>query len=401
MNAIRTWCTRNDLIFIAEPREDHGIDAYIELVRKPDHPTGFVVAAQVKSGMSHIEWEDARHLRMRLVQRDVHYWLGANMPVFVVLHLESRGQTYAKLLDEELQPMRTRATTCICFDKGSDLLCSEFAERLRVLAAQSPNRLHRAAVLGDPVVAVKPGPSWSPAAAPNQENDWLAGAIVEGTRLVGVTTDGGHAMEIRWRPLGQKCDTFSMVLHDVARCTEREAPLFTEHDFDSDCDPNIFPAARLATCREVYARYGMVPPHAAFERAGVVQHDETLPRHCDVVFVCGGIEFELSIQHRSRLSGLAVRPLGFQLHREHWLLRDVYRPALVGIDDEDIEKPQALVHLQRLYCVPASGEPSDDTGWLGLTLVYNAEHMCWGNTQEVLVFISFDTIREACLATLR
>ena len=83
---IHDFCDRRDLIFRAEPREDYGIDCYVEIA-DGERPLGFYLGVQSKSGPLYIASEDTQSLDVRVDKDDLAYWIGWNVPVFFAHYL--------------------------------------------------------------------------------------------------------------------------------------------------------------------------------------------------------------------------------------------------------------------------------------------------------------------------
>jgi len=72
--------------WIFRPQEgDYGIDAFIEVVCD-DVPTGKIIAAQIKSGPSYFNHEDADGIIFRGSLKHLDYWLNHDLPVVVILY---------------------------------------------------------------------------------------------------------------------------------------------------------------------------------------------------------------------------------------------------------------------------------------------------------------------------
>jgi hypothetical protein len=84
---------RLGLIWRETPSADVGIDGQVELVNDTDEATGWLLAAQVKSGASYFRdgdeaWHFSPHPRHRT------YWERFPLPVLLFLHHPDRGETF-------------------------------------------------------------------------------------------------------------------------------------------------------------------------------------------------------------------------------------------------------------------------------------------------------------------
>lgn len=107
--AVEQACNRLDLIWRNLLEEDVGIDGTIEIALG-EFPTGKIVGAQVKSGMSYIRSETDSSFRFYPDTDDIAYWREVSIPLFLLVHhpgddcvywvdisrhVESRGESSA------------------------------------------------------------------------------------------------------------------------------------------------------------------------------------------------------------------------------------------------------------------------------------------------------------------
>lgn len=83
--AVEAACNRLDLIWRNLLEEDVGVDGTIE-VALGDFPTGKLVGAQIKSGMSYIRSETSSSFRFYPDGADLTYWRALSIPLFLLVH---------------------------------------------------------------------------------------------------------------------------------------------------------------------------------------------------------------------------------------------------------------------------------------------------------------------------
>ena len=83
--AIQEYCAKTNLIFQGEPREDYGVDCYIE-VELETGPSNFLIGVQCRSGPSYRHDCADGSFVIYVSTDDVAYWLAANIPVLFVYY---------------------------------------------------------------------------------------------------------------------------------------------------------------------------------------------------------------------------------------------------------------------------------------------------------------------------
>ena len=129
--AVEAACNKLDLIWRDVLQEDVGVDGTIEIALG-DFPTGKLVGAQVKSGISYIRSESVDAFRFYPDSSDVDYWRNLSIPLFLLVHNPTDGNVYwvdvSKYVEERANDPLGRPY--IEFSKKR-LLDSEFAAYLR------------------------------------------------------------------------------------------------------------------------------------------------------------------------------------------------------------------------------------------------------------------------------
>lgn len=83
--AVEQACNRLDLIWRNLLEEDVGVDGTIEIALG-EFPTGKIVGAQIKSGMSYIRSETETSFKFYPDKDDLSYWRGLSIPLFLLVH---------------------------------------------------------------------------------------------------------------------------------------------------------------------------------------------------------------------------------------------------------------------------------------------------------------------------
>ncbi|WP_271409136.1 DUF4365 domain-containing protein [Pseudomonas sp. Q1-7] len=91
--AVEQACNRLDLIWRNLLEEDVGVDGTIEIAIG-NFPTGKIVGAQIKSGMSYIRSETNDSFKFYPDKDDIEYWRALSIPLFLLVHHPANDNIY-------------------------------------------------------------------------------------------------------------------------------------------------------------------------------------------------------------------------------------------------------------------------------------------------------------------
>lgn len=91
--AVEQACNRLDLIWRNLLEEDVGVDGTIEIAIG-NFPTGKIVGAQIKSGMSYIRSETDDSFKFYPGKDDIEYWKSLSIPLFLLVHHPGNDKVY-------------------------------------------------------------------------------------------------------------------------------------------------------------------------------------------------------------------------------------------------------------------------------------------------------------------
>jgi Domain of unknown function (DUF4365) len=91
--AVEQACNELDLIWRSLFEEDVGVDGTIEIALG-EFPTGKIIGAQVKSGMSYIRSENEGSFKFYPDKDDLAYWRKLSIPLFLLIHHPEDGNVY-------------------------------------------------------------------------------------------------------------------------------------------------------------------------------------------------------------------------------------------------------------------------------------------------------------------
>lgn len=127
--AVEHACHDLDLIWRDQFQEDVGIDGTIEIALGA-FPTGKLVAAQVKSGMSYIRSETDESFRFYPRQDDLTYWGGLSIPLFLLVYHPENKTVYWADVQKTIAAADDEDINSIEFSKSAKLN-SEFVDYLK------------------------------------------------------------------------------------------------------------------------------------------------------------------------------------------------------------------------------------------------------------------------------
>lgn len=127
--AVEHACHDLDLIWRDQFQEDVGIDGTIEIALGA-FPTGKLVAAQVKSGMSYIRSETDESFRFYPRQDDLAYWEGLSIPLFLLVYHPENRTVYWADVQKTIAAADDEHIKSIEFSKSAKLN-SEFVDYLK------------------------------------------------------------------------------------------------------------------------------------------------------------------------------------------------------------------------------------------------------------------------------
>jgi len=93
--ALEKACIPLDLIWRSLLEEDVGVDGTIEIALG-EFPTGKLIGAQVKSGLSYIRSETETGFRLYADEDDIEYWQALSIPLYIFVHDPRDGKVYWK-----------------------------------------------------------------------------------------------------------------------------------------------------------------------------------------------------------------------------------------------------------------------------------------------------------------
>jgi len=85
--------SKHGWLFREQTTHDYGIDAHVEIVEN-EHPTGRLIALQIKAGLSFFQEEVKGAYVFRTDDTHIAYWVGHSMPVVLVLYNPETEQAY-------------------------------------------------------------------------------------------------------------------------------------------------------------------------------------------------------------------------------------------------------------------------------------------------------------------
>lgn len=413
VDALRTYCTENDLIFQGEPREDFGIDCYIE-VEVDTAPTNFLFAVQVKTGRSYRTRESEQGFSVRLRPDDVEYWLSANIPVIFVYYHEHERNLFFKHVQHTFDEARAlEACLRLDFKKDDAVLGTHLADYVRSLARGAPNALHRMEVAGGDVsiragdanVAINTAPlpdrlSFAPLR--NIDNSCHPECLPDANTVIGYSTDGEWVCEAEYRDHGE-ADGFAVAyrFHNIVDNEQFTIPLVESKDAETspfrEQSFNFEQYNRSIDHLERVARYlEIVHPVPVY-----VLRESTNGESVPPAVVFGTRPFFVTVGQQRHVDLLTLTDSSFSPPRRAALLLERREPAwmpapLTGEPVDywtSMEDARGFEMVEAIYCSPKAD-------LLSFEIRTNLDHACWGSATTHIAHFTIDELRRACWLAL-
>jgi hypothetical protein len=414
VTAVQAYCNRHGLIFQAEPREDFGIDCYIEVEDAP-YPQNFLVGLQVKSGRSHRYDRRDGTFSVHVDHDDARYWLAANYPVlFVYLH-DGEDALYFRHVQAAFEDEQSLARcTSLVFSEADRAAEGRMAEYVRALARATPSTLSRFRVLSEPAVltvgseraVLGPVPledtfSFDRFRASDAHTPWRL--FPRYVRALGYSADERWVCELRvpdGGPSGRLSAEIAIV--DLAANASLVVPLFTteedgvmtmteidwvEYDRKIDHLNALAERLKIRPARVLYDGYD------AFQ-------SESRPR---VSLSFGEEEFVLGIAAHEGRDTLAMTAVHYRPPRTAHLLIERAPSAFLFVSEDVPRTANELVPIERpqRFEYVAGVVASQGGGRLTIAVMTVDTHGCWGTRAVHLVHLGMDELRRTCADSLR
>jgi hypothetical protein len=417
VDAVRAFCERYGFIFQAEPREDYGIDCYLEIATG-DRPLNFIVGVQIKSGTSYFRGEDEHRFYVSVSEDDVAYWLAANVPVVFACYLPERDALYLKHVQAYAADMAISPSNIkrIDFDKTSDRAGPELAEYLRSLVAATPSefdRLEVAATRAPVFVASERRVSLDQEKLASRipEDPLKLHEIVkingetgnldllgEGkSQVLGFSADGAWVLVLSVQELGSKCSHQELKFINRVLWQELSLPVWTEEDYDSGNEqplPDVL-SSRLAHAQRYVNELKIVSGVGLHQKYQYLRTEEQ-PL---LALEFGRFRFTIDISHTSGRSALVLRASTFRPAREAAVMIERLKPGTLLPWDTAAE-PGIFIQPKEFQSIcEATLHPRGDL--IAFGVLTNAEHGCWGSHDVHHIFLTIEELRELCIGAIR
>ncbi|MBY3389215.1 DUF4365 domain-containing protein [Rhizobium laguerreae] len=99
--AADTFFSKHDWLFREQTIHDWGIDAQVE-PKENGRPTGKLIALQIKTGPSFFKRKSKDAIRHSISDSHLDYWLRHQLPVFIILHDNTRDETIWQKVERHL-----------------------------------------------------------------------------------------------------------------------------------------------------------------------------------------------------------------------------------------------------------------------------------------------------------
>ncbi|NOJ81165.1 DUF4365 domain-containing protein [Myxococcus xanthus] len=417
VDAVRNFCERYGFIFQAEPREDYGIDCYIEIATS-SQPLNFIIGVQIKSGDSYFRGEDEHGFYVPVSEDDIAYWLASNIPVIFACYRSGDDELYLKHIqayaaDKAVQPSSIKR---IEFNKIHDRAGPQLEAYLNNLVAATPSELDRLEV------AAAQAPVF---VTPSRRTTLVPGTFAQGhpeaplkldeivrvadrtvildplgdgnSRVLGFSADSTWTLVLSVQHLGSMCLHQELKFINRILGQELSLPLWTKEDFEAG---NELPLPDELGRRLEHAQHYVDKLEIV---SGIEAHREY--RHLEsagqplLALEFGKICFNVDIRDANGRRALMLRTSTFRPAREAAILIERLSLGKMG-PWAPSDEPEFFTQAKGFQSIcEVTLHPRGDLVAFGV--MTNAEHGCWGNNDVHHVFLAIKDLRELCVGAMR
>ncbi len=420
VTAVRRYCDCHDLIFQGEPREDFGIDCYIE-VEIASSPQNFLIGLQVKSGASHRQDRQDGTFSLRVRPDDAQYWLAANYPVLLVYLHDQEERLYFRHVQAGFSDAASLTEcTSLLFTETDIADDGRMAEYVRMLARTTPSVLSRFRVLSETaILTVGKRDTVLQETAPTSEvvsfqrfrssgHEDPESLFPPHSRTLGYSADDRWLCELRVPdepPSGYfdvevafvNLEAYALYNIRLLTANERIEASRTGKPFDwENYNETIDRLDYLSNL------LGIQPARTLYDGYALMFQPDA---HEQIQLSFGGeVEFSLSVGAYQGRDTLMLRSDQFEPPRTAHLLLE--RPPFALLSTPGETRPKTIDKLQQTtkaprfeYVTGVTVSPSGDL--TTFAVMTNATHSCWGARSVHLAHIRVEELRRICADSLR
>jgi hypothetical protein len=408
ISALRNYCAIQNLVFQAEPREDYGVDCYIEVALE-DRPLNFLVGIQSRAGRSHRRKAPLKaDFKIDLRPTDIQYWLAANYPIVLVYFDDVSKEQYFKHIQDEWERSDRKDSQFVTISESDRVIGENLANYLRGLVQATPNTRNRLEVVARPLVLEVNGVARELAPIEPRRIGDLTHVFrgceeikveqCDGAFLLGYSADENWTLESRFEPCGMTgFVTASAFIHNLSSLRTVQFEILRWAGFEnSENKGNLFSATevktRLNKAVEAQERVGFFERQVLYSAPQRMDVDEFEGPPLHLVF--GTERFEICISVERGRQFVLLTNHKYRPPRTATLFAERIQPVFdPSLDVEIPLRPTPIVGVTE-FAASASGK------WLALTVTTNAENMCWGHPKAYIIHLETDRVRDACRISL-
>jgi hypothetical protein len=408
VDKVRDYCARFDLIFQAEPREDFGIDCYIELeeqIEGQGYATNFIVGIQCKSGQSYKKNIKENSFDISLNENDKNYWLSANFPVFYVYFDNSNDKLYFKHIQSIFHSEKDIQNIKELNFSNDDLVDEDNLQLILLnLRDQTPNYIDRINLASTKEII------WYVNDKIVQQQEPINPDINELvyidetcdcsirypylSQLIGYSSSDEWVCILEIQALGQKCGNVNGTLLNLKNWKAKKHSIFTEKDYDyfMETDTRISEEVllnRLEEFKKDMATLQIEPYHLIHSLTKpVYEEDSDLAQ-----MMFKNIKYSLDIRKNRGIEELTLEANRFHPKRSASLLYRQTNPALCHDGFDTFAEVKYINKIEKIH-------QSQSGNIITFALITNPENGCWGSNDIHFSHFYKEEILDKCLQSL-
>jgi len=388
--AIQEYCSKTDLIFQGEPREDFGVDCYIE-VELETGPSNFLIAVQCRSGSSYRQNHSDGSFAINVSVDDVAYWLASNIPVLFVYYDVDEKLLYWHHVQAQADCIESvNDIKHLSFTQMDNVKSKPLADYARRLVDGTPTIKDRLAIVSAEMSCLIDDEPFRI----DQSTSRMATELFK-KEIPSYSTVMGYSADDRWIliqeivELGGIPPEIYAVMLDTHNWAALRLPLAVHSEPVAEFDELPMNPESLRLAREVIDRIDFFAPQRLLLRYDFVDEATTGPPP-RISFVFGAERFDLKVIGPHEYRFLVVENSRFSPPRRATLLSSTTVPMqYISNDFSSIGEAQHLLGICELVVSPSGKRVS-------IGAITNMDHICWGAARVFHVHLTCDALRRAC-----
>ena len=392
--AIQEYCAKTNLIFQGEPREDYGVDCYIEIELETG-PSNFLIGVQCRSGPSYRHDCADGSFVIYVSTDDVAYWLAANIPVLFVYYDVNERLLYWHHVQAAAEFFRSvNEIKHLSFNSMDSVQNKPLGEYARRLVYVTPTVTDRMAIFSAEMNCVVNGQLF-----PIRSSIYPVRTELVEKELLSYSTVIGYSLDDRWILIQELVDCggiapeIYVVMLDTREWAALRLPLAVHPESVPEFDDLQMSPDLVEEAQKAINKVEFWAPQRMLLRYDFV-HQAPIAPTPNVAFMFGAERFDIEVEGPKEHRSLVLVNSRFIPPRRAMVLASATVPMqYISNDFSSIGEAQHLVGVCELVVSPSGKRVS-------IGAITNMDHICWGAARIFHVHLTCDALRRTCSEAL-